>query len=110
MQLADLLDTIIASRADQWRNVDTGGNTYLDSFGQVGSWKDGEEVHWLEHDSHHTRVIYEPDIAIGMAWGMRREIGDGGFVEDWVERFPDPEASAAWLDLLYNGQPVNRRL
>jgi hypothetical protein len=45
-----------------------------------------------------------------MAWGLEREIGDGTFQEDWLERFADPRASAAWLDLLYHGQLVDRRL
>jgi len=111
VDLDALVQTILASRADHWQNVDAGGNTYLDSFSEGMRWtKEGEEIRWLEHDGHHTRVVCKPNVAIGMAWGMDREGGDGSFFEDWVEHFPDPAASAAWLDLLYNGQPVDRRL
>jgi hypothetical protein len=72
--------------------------------------RDGDnEVHWLDHTRHHSRYVFKPNIAIGMAWGMPREPGEG-FHEDWVTRFPDEKAHAAWLDLLYHGQPVDRRM
>jgi hypothetical protein len=110
MTLEELQQTILASSADDWRRVDAGGPTFFDAFDQTTSWDDGVERTWLEHTFHHSRVVYSPNIQIGMAWGMPRDSGDSGFYEDWVERFPDEHASAAWLDLLLNGQPVDRRL
>jgi hypothetical protein len=107
----DFLRAVIGSRAEDWHRVDGGGNTYLDSFVAVTARHDDEEVHWLEHDGHHRRVVFKPNIAIGMAWGIKRE-PDERFDEEWVRKFPDENAGAraAWLDLLYNGQPVDRRL
>lgn len=110
MTLDDLLTTITGSEPEQWHRVDSGWVTYMDRFSQVSSWHEGEERVWLEHTSHHSRAVYKPDIAIGMAWGLRRDPDDQGFHEDWLERFADPNAWAAWLDVLYHGQPVDRRL
>lgn len=108
MKLDDLRKAVIATQADDWHRVDDGGVTYLDTFGEVTSWRGDDEVHWLEHDRHHSRVVLKSDVAIGMAWGLDRQ-GDSSFWEDWVERYPDGKATAAWLDLLYHGQPVDRR-
>jgi hypothetical protein len=110
MTLDDLLATITASQREQWHRVDDGSVTFLDRFSQVSAWPQGEERVWLEHSSHHSRVVYTPDVAIGMAWGLQRDPDDTTFREDWLERFADPKAWAAWLDVLYNGQPVDRRL
>jgi hypothetical protein len=110
MRLEELQQTILGSSPADWHPVDAGGPTLLDAFSQAKRWDGGVEVNWLEHTYHHTRVVYKPNVEIGMAWGMPRDLDDTPFHEDWVEHFPDERATAAWLDLLHGGEPVDRRL
>jgi hypothetical protein len=103
------LSLVIGSNPDDWHAVE-GGHTYLDAFSAETSFVDDQESRWLGHSQHHGRAVFKPDISIGMAWGMPRDRDGQRFFEDWIARFADETAYAAWLDLLYHGQPVHRYL
>jgi hypothetical protein len=101
MTLDEIRAQITASTASGWQPLS--GPVYLPTFVQVSH---GENV-WLEHNSHHSRAVLRDDVAIGLAWGLTV---NESFEEDWSSRFPDPKASSDWLEVLYNGQPVDREL
>ncbi len=101
MTLDEIRAQITASAADGWHSLS--GAIYLPTFSQVTQ---GERV-WLEHDSHHSRAVLRDDVAIGIAWGLTV---NENFEEDWSSNFPDSKASSSWLEVLYNGQPVDREL
>jgi hypothetical protein len=59
---------------------------------------------------------YKPDLGIAIAWGLdvspslSPTEGPGRFNEEWATSFPDPEASAHFLDFFYHGTLVERQV
>lgn len=61
---------------------------------------------------HEVRASYKPDIAVGIAWGLRRDKTrrENDFYESWLDNFEEKNTSAAFVDLFYSGQLVERWL
>lgn len=110
VQLSEIVGRVTGSRPEDWHRVDAGNVTYLDRLEHGWTYENGVKQSFIEVESHHSRVVMKDDVQIGMAWGVRRDPDGERFHEDWTERFADEQASAAWLDLLYNGQLVDRRM
>jgi hypothetical protein len=108
MRLEEFRSVVTSSEAEDWHRMQ-GWETYLYKLGNVTEYDNGQRLEIVDVESHHSRAVYQPDIAIGIAWGLPHQGGER-FHEDWTERFADEKASAGWLDLLYHGQPVDRRL
>jgi hypothetical protein len=94
MTLDEIVQTFLGSEADDW-GEHIGFPTFL--YGPP----DAEQ---LGHDS---RKVYQPDIAIGLAWGSE---DNDKYVWEWVKQFADASARSVWIDLLYNGQVVYREI
>jgi hypothetical protein len=68
-------------------------------------WVSYESPTYLEDVSE--RLIYAPDIRMGLAWGHTVNENYHG-PETWVENFPDSSASSHNLDFFFNGMLVHR--
>jgi hypothetical protein len=60
-----------------------------------------------ERDDHQRIAVYKADLSVAIAWGLQH-LAD--FQEGWVAEFDDPHASSEFVDVLYNGVPVDREL
>lgn len=106
----DEFDNLCAhSSRDEWTVVPCwgarSGPSYLDQF------RAGNPGDPLEHYEQSVRASYQPNLAVGLAWGLDLTPDrEDGWWEPWVEKFSDKEASAHFIDLLYSGTLVDRRV
>jgi hypothetical protein len=121
MTLDELLTCCAASTPADWNTITAwgarSGPSYLDRFMPVEKGRpDGDTVYELQHEQHGMRASYEPDLAISIAWGLDLSPslspvdGPRTFNEDWATGFPDPEATAHFLDFFYYGTLVEREV
>lgn len=107
MNLTDLVSTISTSRLTDWNHITCWG------AGSGPSYRDRLEFYEVYEGAHHVVVAtshtdvcsYMHDLSISLAFGLKWM---DSFKESWVERFPDPHASAAFIDVFYNGSLVFR--
>jgi hypothetical protein len=92
----EILATVLGSSNTDWNDVRSGSATFLAAAL-------GED----QQDSQHTRLVYMPNVAIGLAWGIT---ANDAYVWSWVEIFSDPSAYSFFVDVLFHGQPIDRRL
>jgi hypothetical protein len=64
-------------------------------------------MHDNDHSGHNEFLTLKNDLSISIAIG-RLHLSD--FDEPWVKGFPDPHASTSWIDLRWNGLPIQRLL
>ena len=100
MRLEGLLALITDSDPEEWSQISE-GPTYRDYLLEVSS----SNHRWTEINSHHTVMVYKPDIAIGIAFGMTWK---EDFKEVWANKFPDSRADGRFVDVFYNGMLVHR--
>jgi hypothetical protein len=106
MNLMDLISMIIGSQPTDWNHIACWGPT-------KGPYRYGLDFHDVYEGeqpviagSSHTDVCsYMTDLSISLAFGLKWM---DSFKEPWVERFPDPRASASFIDVFYNGSLVFR--
>jgi|SRR5580658_585309 hypothetical protein len=97
MNLRELLALIIKSSREDWNFI--AGTSFHSQFGIEGP------PPALHAYSHHSLAVYVPDVAISMEWGIEwRE----NYQAAWVEKFPDPHATAVYLDVFFNHALVHR--
>ena len=97
MTLDEILQTFLSSGRDDWTD-NLGTPTFLH----------GPPADEDDDKSHDSRIVYKPDIAIGLAWGST--VNDH-YHDPWFDHFPDSSPGRSFLiDLLYNGQVVHREL
>jgi hypothetical protein len=58
-------------------------------------------------EGHPNRAVYSPDVSLSLEWG--KPFRDD-FQEDWTVAFPDPQARALIVDLLFNDKVISREL
>src|SRR5579862_8455655 len=103
----DLISTIGASRLTDWNHIICwgagSGPSYRDRLDFYEIYEGARNVIVA---SNHTDVCsYMPDLSISLAFGLKWM---DSFKEPWVERFPDPHASASFIDVFYHGSLVFR--
>jgi hypothetical protein len=59
----------------------------------------------LEHEEHHSRVVYRADVALSLAWGMPYDD-----LPRTSDRFADEAVSLVFVDILWHGALVDRRV
>lgn len=104
--LKDIRGWVTQSQAADWHLIEN-GPTYRSRFssstGPGDSWR-------LEEDSHHTVMVYTPDIDLTMAYGMSFDFYDHGpeRVFEWSKIFPDSAVQIDMADIFWRGSLVDR--
>lgn len=105
MNMSELRSTILESSLNDWKRVPVQGPTYRDRF--VPWLSPADKTSGIEVHSHSDVAVFEPDIDLTMAFGMRAP----GAVENpsfkWA-KFPDPEITTHIADIFWRGALVDR--
>lgn len=94
-----------SSRAD-WHLIEEGPtyrNRFVSSTGSGDQWR-------LEEDSHHTVMVYRPDVDLTMAYGMTFDFRGDGPVREfaWSKVFPDKSVQIDMADIFWRGALIDR--
>ena len=60
----------------------------------------------FEADNYDHLAVYMPVVSLSIAWGLT---DDDDFTEEWHQNFADKKARGVWLDILWNGAPIDRQ-
>lgn len=93
MTLDAVIQEIINSYADDW-SIFEWGPFYRNHF----------EV---ELDAHGSLFALRTNVSISIACGAYK---DRSWEEEWHKVFPDPKASARYVDILWNAAPIHREI
>jgi hypothetical protein len=107
MTFDELLDTITFSSPEDWHVITCWGSGSGPSYkNRVTFYETYEgEDNILHSDSHATGAVYKANIALTLAFGL--EISKE-FDEEWIRKFPNPQASVDIADVFYNNALVFR--
>lgn len=98
MKFADLINLFLSSSIQDWHPI-SHGPLFKDRNASGKT------------DSYDFLAVYEPDISITLAWGLRKfsDPAKNTFTEDWVSRFGGSSKSTLhYVDLFYNNALVFR--
>jgi hypothetical protein len=102
MDLRNVMTALAMSSIEDWHYIGE-SPTFRNHIEVFEVAEDEPQV--IQVQSHRSTAVYIPDVSITMAWGLTwRE----DFEEPWVERFPNHQASAEWLDIFFNNALVFR--
>ena len=103
--LQEIRDLVRKSARHDWHKIEE-GPTYRSRFG----FSTGPGDHWrLKEDSHHTTLVYMPDVDLTNAYGMdfdTRRRDDPEF--EWSKVFPDKSVHICFADIFWRGSLVDR--
>lgn len=103
--LQEIRDLVRKSEPRDWHQIGE-GPTYRSRFayskGPGGRWR-------LEEDSHHTVVVYKPDVDLTIAYGLdfdslRRDAPEF----EWSKVFSDKSVHIGLADIFWRGSLVDR--
>ena len=108
VNLMNLISTICTSQPADWNHIvcwGTGsGPSYRDQLDFYDLYEGAQHV--VVATSHSDVCSYIPDLSISLAFGLKWM---DSFKEPWVERFPDPHASAFFIDVFTTDRSSSER-
>ena len=104
--LEDIRGYVRNSGPDDWHVIEEGPtyrNRFVNSVGPGEQWR-------LDEDSHHTVLVYTPDVDLTIAYGMTFDIRDSGPSRkfEWSSVFPDSAVEIDMADIFWRGSLVDR--
>jgi hypothetical protein len=103
--LQEIRDLVRRSAPGDWHQIGE-GPTYRSRF----AYSKGPRGHWrLEEDSHHTVVVYMPDVDLTIAHGLDFDPWGSDAPEfEWSKVFPDRSVHISLADIFWGGSLVDR--
>lgn len=103
MNLEDLHAVIAGSNPSDWHRISDGP-----FFRHVAY--HGDDNYYSEH---YYRAVLTENLAVALEWGLPRRDAESETGHLWAKQngsFPDPHVHGIWIDVLYNGELVDRAL
>ena len=92
------------SAPDDWYTIQE-GPTYRSRF----AYSTGPDNQWrLEEDSHHTTLVYRPDVDLTIAHGMDVDSPISDPELAWAKAFSDKSVQLQFADILWRGSLIDR--
>jgi hypothetical protein len=103
--LDKIRDMVRQSTADDWNKIEE-GPTYRNRFG----YSKGPGKQWrLEEDSHHTILVYKPDVDLTIAYGMHYQSQGRDEAEyEWSQAFASTSVRTGFADIFWRGSLIDR--
>ena len=106
MDVRNYVDTVLASRSEDWLRVDA--PIFLQDVRQQIYAVAGQPAQSAITVSGHDELLtLKSNLSIAMAVGMSHMEDYAG---DWALQFPDRAASSEYVDLLWNGMVIHREI
>jgi hypothetical protein len=103
--LQEIRDLVRQSAPDDWHKIEE-GPTYRSRFG----YSKGPGSRWrLEEDSHHTILVYTPEVDLTIAYGMHYHSQGRDEPEfEWSQVFASRSVRAGFADIFWRGSLIDR--
>jgi hypothetical protein len=104
--LHEIRELIRKSRPSDWSVIEDGPtyrNRFASSTGPGEQWR-------LDEDSHHTVLVYVPDVDLTIAYGMTFDLRDSGTDREfaWSKAFPNASVEIDMADTFWRGSLIDR--
>lgn len=104
--LHEIRNLVRTSSSTDWHIIEDGPtyrNRFASSTGPGDQWR-------LEEDSHHTVLVYIPDVDLTIAYGMTFDLRGSGPTREfeWSKVFPDPSVEIDMADVFWRGSLIDR--
>lgn len=104
ISLFELIELIAFSAVEDWHCVDCWDAPSYHTKFEFNNGMDGRS-NFLFAESHDGYAVYKSDVSIALAFGLT---ANEDFNAQWANKFPDPRASSAYIDIFYNNALVYR--
>jgi hypothetical protein len=107
MTLDEYQRIIVATQIEDWTHISCWGAGAGPSFlNKFMVWTKGaHEFTNLDVDSHAEVLSLKKNLLVSVATGITH---NDDFIEPWANKFPDPQATSAYVDFFYAGTLVFR--